>query len=643
MTKGPQVLRLYARLPDTVQWALYYPPLTAGGSVPLSPDLAEASHLLARGRVDEALPILCAEPIQGEKSALLAIVELTRNDPLHHPAIVDACGRASVRDNRQRALDFAEQAVRSSPRSAAAWISLSYARQAHAKLDDARAALEQAVTVDPNDALARARLAEIWLSLGYRDRALKEAERAKELSPTLSRTQTVYGFAALAEIDLDRAQRAFASAIERDTADPLPRLGLGLLKICKGEITAGRRELEIATGLDPQNSLIRSYLGKAYFEEKRDPLDAEQLAMAKELDPLDPTPWLYDAIRLQTENRPGEALQAIQKSIELNDNRAIYRSRQGLDQDRAARGTSQARIYDDLGFQQLGVDEASQSLTLDPANAAAHRLLSDIYSGVRRREIARVSELLQAQLLQDININPVQPSISETNLNMNTRGGPAEIGFNEFTPLFERNDAQLNASGLVGNNDTFGGEGVVSALYDKFSISAGAFHYETDGWRPNNAINHDIYNVYAQGAITPELNLQVEYRHRESDNGDLAFNFNPNSFNPLFDRRLNQDIGRLGLRYSPTPNSDLLLSFIYSDRDEDQGNVFPGFSASVDDQGYQIEAQYLYRREWLNLTAGFGNTGIDFENQFYRVSHRRIGVFSRCMDTSTPTSTSRRR
>jgi tetratricopeptide (TPR) repeat protein len=153
----------------------------------------------------------------------------------------------------------------------------------------------------------------------------------------------------------------------------------------------GRRNLEVAVGLDSSNALLRSYLGKAYFEEKRGPVDADQLRIAKELDPLDPTPYLYDAIRLQTENRPGEALQAIQKSIELNDNRAIYRSRQGLDQDRAARGTSHGRIYDDLGFQQLGLNEASKSLTLDPGNASAHRFLSDIYSGVRRREIARVS------------------------------------------------------------------------------------------------------------------------------------------------------------------------------------------------------------------------------------------------------------
>src|SRR6185312_5471679 len=119
------------------------------------------------------------------------------------------------------------------------------------------------------------------------------------------------------------------------------------------------------------------------------------------------------------------------------------------------------------------------------------------------------------QMLQDVNINPVQPSISETNLNIVSIGGPTETGFNEFTPLFERNQVQFNASGVVGKEGTFGGEGVASALYDGFSISAGAFHHETEGWRPNNDINHDIYNAYAQYAITPELNAQIEVRHRE--------------------------------------------------------------------------------------------------------------------------------
>jgi hypothetical protein len=135
------------------------------------------------------------------------------------------------------------------------------------------------------------------------------------------------------------------------------------------------------------------------------------------------------------------------------------------------------------------------------------------------------------------------PGQHQTNLNIITRGGPAEAGFNEFTPLFERNDIQLNVSGLAGNNDTFGGEGVASGLYDRFSVSAAAFHYETDGWRTNAAVNHDIYDAYAQYAITPELNAQLEFRHRDTKFGDLEFAFDPNDFSEMAETDLDEDIG----------------------------------------------------------------------------------------------------
>ncbi|MHC4432729.1 MAG: TonB-dependent receptor domain-containing protein, partial [Planctomycetota bacterium] len=290
----------------------------------------------------------------------------------------------------------------------------------------------------------------------------------------------------------------------------------------------------------------------------------------------------------------------------------------------AARGVSLARVYDDLGFQQLGVNEASNSLTSDPANASAHRFLSDVYQGVRRRETARVSELLQAQMLQDINVNPVQPSISETNLNIIGSGGPAKAGFNEFNPLFERDRLQFNASGQVGNNDTLGGEGVLSGLFGPLSFSLGAFSFETDGFRDNNDIDHDIYSMFAQAAITPELNIQVEFRSRDSEEGDLALNFDPDQFLEESERTLDQDIARAGLRYSPTPNSDILVSYIYSDRQEDVSETrpidFPPFGtldfvadSAADEQGRQVEAQYLHRSDRFNVTAGFAHIDVDSE------------------------------
>ncbi len=217
------------------------------------------------------------------------------------------------------------------------------------------------------------------------------------------------GFAYLTQVKTKESKKAFEKAIELDQADSLPRLGLGLAKIREGDLKEGGREIEIAASLDPNNSLIRSYLGKVYYEEKRTKLDGREYAVAKELDPQDPTPWFYDAIRKQTENRPVEALQDLQTAIEFNDNRAVYRSKLLLDSDLAARSASLARIYNDLGFQQLGLVEGWKSVNTDPGNFSAHRFLADSYSALPRHEIARVSELLQSQLFQPINITPIQP------------------------------------------------------------------------------------------------------------------------------------------------------------------------------------------------------------------------------------------
>jgi len=589
---------------DAVQWALYYPRLFAALPRGLPADLVLAGDLLGVGRVDEARRALDTipntSPVAGIKFAFLAVIAVAQN-------------------NKEEALTEGRKAVEQAPRSSAAKIALSYALQANFNLEAARDILLQAVEDESRDALAWARLAELWLSLGYLDRATGAAEKAQSLSPDLERINTVLGFVNLARIKVADAKAAFRTAIELDDRAPLPRLGLGLAEIRDGDLDKGGREIEIAALLDPANSLIRSYLGKAYFEEHRGPLSAREFAEAKRLDPRDPTPWFYDAIRKQSENRPVEALGDIQKSIELNDNRAVYRSRLLLDRDRAARGASLARIYDDLGFQQLGVNVATKSLTSDPTNPAAHRFLSDTYRSVRRRETARVSELLQAQLLQDINVNPVQPRLSETNLNIIGRGGPTEAGLNEFTPLFERNQIQFNATGESGDDSTLGGEGVVSAIYDRFSVSAGAFHFETDGWRNNYDIEHDIYNFFAQAAITPDFNVQAEFRSRHSKAGDLALNFDPGQFLDMSERTIDQDIARAGLRYSPTPSSDILLSFIYTDRNENLSETSPLGSldfvadAKADDQGRQVEAQYLFGSDRFNVVTGFGYTDVDRE------------------------------
>jgi tetratricopeptide (TPR) repeat protein len=588
---------------DAVQWTLYYPPVFSP-SESLNATLQQAARALAVGQVDEARGdlgrALAQDPNNSEALALQSIIALTQNDTVP-------------------ARELAQRAVSANPGSAAARIALSYVQQSDFDLPGAKESLQNAVRDNPDDALAWARLAELQLSTGYLDDGLAAAERASAIDSRLALTQTVEGYAYLMQIKLPQASDAFDRAIDLDQAAPLPRLGLGLAKIRKGELTAGREDIETAVALDPGNSLMRSYMGKAYYDEKRDRLSGTQYEMAKSLDPKDPTPWFLDAIRKQTENRPVEALHDMQTSIALNDNRAVYRSRLQLDQDLATRSASQARIYSNLGFEQLALVKGWQSVNSDPANYSAHRLLSDSYSALPRHEIARVSELLQSQLLQPINLTPVPPQLAEENLFILEGAGPANPAYLEFNPLFTRNRLALQADGLVGSNSTWGNDVVQNGVYNNWSWSAGQFHYQSDGYRDNNDQNNNIYDLFVQGALSYRTSVQAELRHSDGKNGDLSQHFDPNDFVDSQREQSKFETARLGLHHLFNPGSEVIASFIYLHKNDNDvqtdtrltlpplGTLLNSLDAeSSVDHGYTTEIQHLYQASAFKLVSGAG-------------------------------------
>jgi tetratricopeptide (TPR) repeat protein len=608
--KAP-VARVVVHPRDAVQWALYYPPVVYEHPENLKENdprfyTTRASSLLQVGRVDEAKAdlerALKLDPNSSVALALQSIIAVTQNE-------------------KETALDLAGKAVQSNPNSAEAHIALSYAQQANFNLEGALSSVKEAVRVQPENALAWARLAELQLSFGRLNDALNAAQKAVTLNPDISRTQTVLGFALLTEVRTGEAKRAFEKAIELDQADPLPRLGLGLSKIREGELDEGGRDIEIAASLDPNNSLVRSYLGKTFFEEKRTKKSSEEYGISKELDPSDPTPYFYDAILKQTTNRPVEALHDMEKAIELNDNRAVYRSQLLLDSDLAARSASLARVYSDLGFQQLALVEGWKSENTDPSNFSAHRFLADSYSALPRHEIARVSELLQSQLLQPINITPIQPHLSESNLFVVSGGGPAAASFNEFNPLFNRNGYALQVNGIVGENNTFGEEIVASGIYNKASFSVGQYHFKTDGWRTNANQNDNIVNAFLQYELSPETSVQAEYRYRDNKTGDLQLRFFPEDVNVGETITERKNTFRLGARHAFSTSSVVLASFIYTHADltdhDHNPVVAPGILNLLDaerpEDAYSGEVQYLFSSRYVNITAGVGYTTIDGE------------------------------
>jgi hypothetical protein len=274
-----------------------------------------------------------------------------------------------------------------------------------------------------------------------------------------------------------------------------------------------------------------------------------------------------------------------------------------------------------LGFQQRALVEGWQSLNTDPSNFSAHRFLADSYAARPRQEIARVSELLQSQLLQPLNITPIQPRLGESNLFLISAGGPESLSFQEFNPLFNRNRIAFQGSGLLGENDTHGGEGIVSGIYKRLSFSGGYTHFDTDGWRDNADQTDKIANIFAQYELNYKTNIQTEYRYRDTESGDLQLRFFEDEFQPNLEEDRERHSIRLGFRHAFAPGSDLIGNFQYAnedfslrDEDPDPNFTFPIFNfdlKSDDVENYGGELSYLLRSKYLNLVGGAGYFDID--------------------------------
>lgn len=616
---------------ETVQWALYYPhvfefepqSITNFGLEPWRAIVADSVRALRANDLRTALTLLeqAGEGITSTQYLLYRahllltvgriaeaqadIDQVLAAEPTSSVAWVMRSIIAVTHGRAQLALESAQKAVQADEKSVPAHLALSYAHQAKFDLDRALAAATTATEKNEDSALAWARVAELQLMHGRLKEALFAAQLAERINPNSTQAKTVLGFASLTKLQFKSAATAFDGAIRLDPAAPLPRLGLGLVKIREGDLAGGRAQIEIATSLDPRASSLRSYVGKAYYEEHRDALAAQQFNFAKELDPNDPTPWFYNAFLLQAQKRPGAALTELQKSMELNDNRGVYRSRLLLDDDLAVRGVSLARAYQTLGFEQSAIAEGTRALAESPGNASAHQLLADAYTNRPRHETARVSELLQAQLLQPLNIEPPRPRLGEVNLLPFEGGALAAPGLNEYAPLFERPRISLDIDGLAGPDNTRGSEIAASVVSSRGVLSVGQFKYASDGIRENNDSDQTVKTVFGQYRVNSQLSVQAEYRDKKSEFGDMLIRFDPEVFSADQRRTITEPSWLLGLRYEPAPEQVLVVAVTRSVvRDDSKYNEFSLWS-SKSTEG-QIESQYLGRTQNGRFLIGYG-------------------------------------
>jgi len=245
----------------------------------------------------------------------------------------------------------------------------------------ARATLEEAIELEPDDARAWFNLGLARERLGQRDESYAALRKARELD---RRDPDIARALGLAEIDRKRwveATSLLVAATEARPEDPELYLHLGRAQAGLGNAEGALESFRNARRLDPGNRLgvavTASLLAAGMLRERENAAGAEQEARAAiDLDRGAVDAWILLGLAELDQGRAAEALEALETARRLAPERADAAQNVGS-------AKLELRDY-------AGAEEAfRRALELDPSNAEVQQVLAQI-------EARRAAEAAQA-------------------------------------------------------------------------------------------------------------------------------------------------------------------------------------------------------------------------------------------------------
>ncbi len=399
------------------------------------------------GQVTEAQSLLGGVAAQGTTAAAVA------NSFLAQIAL--------AQNHKETAQRLAFGAVSQAPDSPLAHLTLGLVHLASFAQQAARREFERTVALDPNLVEAYLYLTRLALGSDHLRLAWQTIGTALRLAPQEAEVLSLAGMVRLAFRDFTGALPLLQQAVAASPRLGEPHIGLAIYHFRYRQSDQALTAMLTATLLDPRVSAYQSQLGRALYQVRAFGKSLDVYDYAKKLDPLDPTPYLYKGLALTDLNRPGEAIQELNRSIELNDNVAMFRSRSLLDRDLAVRNTSLAKAYQQLGLTEWAWSKAVTAVQHKPFDSSAHLFLRDVILAARASSEAPFLTgglLFATQVAEGALYRLLSPANQNTFSHLQLEGTEALGLTNDFTPMFEMPYLRLGgAVGIgAGEGSTFG-------------------------------------------------------------------------------------------------------------------------------------------------------------------------------------------
>jgi len=539
-----------------------------------------ASLLLSLGNVDAARPVLASLAAAEDRTEesrriarfakalerLIATVKLERPAPLNFDQ-TNRLGRThpspqpSPLEGRGRTLST-ECLVES------------YRAQGEGNLEQALAFARQAVEANPDFSFALVRVAELEFSFGRLKPAKSAVARALQLSPKNAQAVALHGFVLSAENRIGDALKEFGRAIELDGKLANGWLGRGLCRFRQGQTGAALDDLQMAATVEPQRASLRSCLAKAWSEVGATDKATREILLAEKLDPRDPTAWLYSGLIEFRANNINRAIEDLEESKRLNDNRSLFRSRLLLDEDAAVRSANLAALYRDAGLADVSVREATRAVDRDYGNYSAHLFLAESYDSLRdarqvslRYETPWFSELLLANLLAPVGAGYLSQNISQQ----------------EYSRLLQLDGLGVSSSTEYASRGDWRQAGSIFGTAQRTSFAFDAYYASLNGERPNDDVDQRTFYGKVKQELTPQDTVFLQFIRYENTSGDVRQYYDPSFASATLRFKEVQDPNvYLGFHHEWGPGSHtLFLAARLQDRVSltDTNARFPAFSA----------------------------------------------------------------
>jgi len=281
-------------------------------------------------------------------------------------------------------------------------------------------------------------------------------------------------------------------------------------------------------------------------------------------------------------------VQEINRSIALNDNQAIFRSRLMLDQDRAVKNYNLARAYTELGLADWAYSKAVTAVNKAPTNSSAYFFLAESYGATRQRLGAGTSALLLYRLLSPANQNTFSQ-------------------FNDYTPMYEMPYLRVLLQGSIGSwqeknaitNDSLDVYGGLPG----WAFDVAGFYNEDQGFRQRNGDdkNYSFIGLF-KGEPTVHHSLLANFSYLDVQRGDDRNLTDYGYHNEPYWRQYSHfHTYELGYVYRVNPKATFLAYYNYSCQDTNTRNfdygsgteplTFPPF-ALIPNVVYQTDSGY---------------------------------------------------